>query len=483
MQKHSYSRGVQSDRSRNGYGNQRPEGRPVRPQGLVEQPALASAIRLKNFKQLFELAGEDNLSLALDLPLQRVRELMQGVNFSDETTFHLETTLRLPSGYFDQVNPHLSEENVKILKSPLEQTSTPEMSKEAQTEQENPVTLSDKVLAPQAAQPTVTLASAPTITLASSNPPEAPPGVSDAEKAPAPVVVKQDDAQLQQSAEPAKAAAPKATQAKTKANAVAESSPVDSNELKLREVRRLNLGVITQQPGSKSHLARLVDMSPANISHRLHGNKHFDENTAKFFCEKLHLPEGWFNEPHEEADVPAEVLQMLGGSPRSNVASNRGGRPSKKPRQAADNIDSSATVPIGAPAAMDMPATSDAGHALHNVTQAHSQQNQAPVPETVGAGAPTTGSTVRLARGTSTRAALSPVSSGQPQTMQGSSAQAMPSTAAATAPSPIPAILEAGNGAIGPVTEALIKTLALKSRQGLLSEAQALRLLTETMSL
>lgn len=478
MHKNSFSRGNPHERSRNNYGNQRPEGRPHRPPGLTEKPALASALRLKNFKQLSEIAGEENLALALDLPLQRVRELLQGVNFSDETTFHLETTLVLPSGYFDQVNPQLSENHVKRLKSPLEQASVPEVNNEAQTEQEKLVRRSEKSAATQAQQPDAVMAGGTAEAVLEDVSPAAKAPTNGASKS-APTAASTKSVTPVQAAAPAQAAAPVQAQAPAPAAAPViptTPGPVDANELKLREVRRANLGVITQQPGSKSHLARLVDMSPANISHRLHGNKHFDEGTASFFCQKLNLPEGWFNEPHTEDDVPAHVLQMLGGSPRSNVASNRGGRPSKK--------RTLTRAPARTPAVLNMPATGDAGPALRSAVLSQPQAadeagaNTPDVAEGQAASTPAplpgTASSVRLARGSSARQAAP---SSLPLAAPGVRSAATP------AASPVSSALEGGDGALGPVAEALIKTLALKARQGLLSETHALRMLTETMAL
>nr|WP_233471035.1 hypothetical protein [Paraburkholderia caribensis] len=47
-------------------------------------------------------------------------ELMKGKRFTPETAFHMETTLGLPHGFFDQPNPALADETIARLKSPLD---------------------------------------------------------------------------------------------------------------------------------------------------------------------------------------------------------------------------------------------------------------------------------------------------------------------------------------------------------------------------
>ena len=45
---------------------------------------------------------------------------MKGERFTPETAFHMETTLGLPHGFFDQPNPVLAPETIARLKSPLD---------------------------------------------------------------------------------------------------------------------------------------------------------------------------------------------------------------------------------------------------------------------------------------------------------------------------------------------------------------------------
>jgi hypothetical protein len=451
---------------------------------------LASAIRLKNFRQLHELIGEENLAMALDFSLQRVRELHEGINFSDETTFHLENTLGLRSGYFDQVNPQLSDDDVKRLKSPLEHASPAERLPEPPNQQEIPVPHSVKSETAAPTQAKAAMAHPAAHAQAANGTPAK--RSAPKQKAGAPTAQDQQSLLAQDSQESTVAtnlasAAPAPAPAPARAPA-ASAAPggIDTDELRLREVRRGNLMLITQQPGSKSHLGRVTSMSPANISHRLHGNKHFDNETAQMFCEKLKLPEGWFNEPHELEDVPPHIFEMLGGSPRANVPSNRGGRPSTGRRSS--SAAAAPSTPAAPPAALDMPATRDAGPALQ-----HAAISQTAQPEPVPEPALSAGPSLSSVRPTATR--QQPAAMAQPAAAPAAyapapapapvAAEAAPAPAVMTAPaaSPIAAVLAAPGEALNPIAEALIKTLALKARQGKLSEDAAFKFLSEAMAL
>ncbi len=86
-----------------------------------KEPALtASIIKTRSFQFLVDAVGAENIALALDSTLPRVAELMKGERFTPETAFHMETTLGLPHGYFDEPYPALSPELLLRLKSPLE---------------------------------------------------------------------------------------------------------------------------------------------------------------------------------------------------------------------------------------------------------------------------------------------------------------------------------------------------------------------------
>jgi hypothetical protein len=80
----------------------------------------ASIFKTRSFKLLVDAVGAENIALGLDSNLTRVAELVNGERFTPETAFHIETTLELPDGFFDQPNPVLTPEIIARLRSPLD---------------------------------------------------------------------------------------------------------------------------------------------------------------------------------------------------------------------------------------------------------------------------------------------------------------------------------------------------------------------------
>lgn len=364
---------------------------------------LASALRVKNLRSLRDRMGEDNLAIALEMSLPRMKELYEGIDFTNETAHHIETTLSLPSGYLDLVNPTLTQELINKLKYASE-VSAPQ---EPKVHHPSTSTMADSTGTAQSQPQAQALHSAlsshvePTQEQTMTQPQTASPSLT-----------------------------PAAAPARVGRRPAAPASP---DELRLREVRKNNLALLTSAKGAKSKLGLLVDMTPVNISHRLHGNKHFDEATAQFFCEKLHLEQGWFDEPRTAQDIPKELLEKLGAPALAAAA----------PAQKTAPAESSAKAPAAR--------KPRAPRATESVIPAV----MTPPLETPAVAAPT--------QALATRPAAAPV--------------------ATAVESPVlEALGAAPSGAIGPIAEALIKTLGFKSRQGTFTESQALRWLTELVS-
>ena len=72
------------------------------------------------FQRRTDAVGAENIALGLESNLTRVAELIKGERFTPETAFHMETTLGLPHGFFDQSNPVLAPETIARLRSPLD---------------------------------------------------------------------------------------------------------------------------------------------------------------------------------------------------------------------------------------------------------------------------------------------------------------------------------------------------------------------------
>src|SRR6202051_1589676 len=87
----------------------------------AKDPAqTASILKTRSFKLLVDAVGAENIALGLDSNLTRVAELVNGERFTPETAFHMEMTLGLPDGFFDQPNPVLTPETLARLRSPLD---------------------------------------------------------------------------------------------------------------------------------------------------------------------------------------------------------------------------------------------------------------------------------------------------------------------------------------------------------------------------
>jgi hypothetical protein len=275
----------------------------------------------------------------------------------------------------------------------------------------------------------------------------------------------------------AKPSAPAAA-APAPAPAVAHQSAGTDDEVRLREIRRHNLALLTKEPGSKSELGRLTEMSPANISHRLHGNKHFDENDARFFSEKLGLPENWFNLPHTEQDVPEEVLMRLRQKTQPTP------RPAPRPAPARRTADH-------APTSMGTVRSSETGGLSLSSAVLQPMGDPAtlthvlePAPAAPAASRPAAAAQSELAlAGDEDEATAGPSLSAAVTATRPAAAPAAQAVAApAAVASPVVEAVQSG-GPLGPIAEALIKTLAAKSRLGRLSEERALAMLSEAMKL
>lgn len=451
----------------------RPQNRPVA--AAAPREPLASALRVRNFKLIVSAVGEEQVALRLDVPLQRVRELAEGVNFGNETTHHLEFTLGLRSGFMDLVNPELTPKDIERLKSePENEYSDAEavylppastepapllaVSAAAAPTGENlattsavPTTEAQLELHADLPAPETEMPRARKTVEAPENPAAnkatPPAATSEAPAAPAKKRGRPRKNPLPEAAAPVAASAPAPAPAPAQAEVqvsgkkspqTAASGPVTEEEKQLREQRRLNLALISSRPGGKSQLSRLVGLSPANISHRLHGNTAMDIGTAAFFCEKLQLPDGWLDQPRKESDVPEAVWALLSqhaaGSPSATKTAAAPRAPRKKAQPAAE-ISTSLAKPAETPASVPSSLLTEASASA--------------------AAAPAQAAVTTATRPAATKAPGAP--------------------AAAPAQNAVFAMAES----LSPIAEALLKTLSLKARSGKLSEEQALRMLTE----
>ena len=248
----------------------------------------ASIFKTRSFKWLVDAVGAENIALGLDSNLSRVAELINGERFTPETAFHIETTLGLPDGFFDQPNPALSSETISRLKAPLDFIR-------AHVEPE----LADE-------QTPSTLANNRTPADRLPKEPEMPKKIDGGSPQ---TVTKNNPAGDKSGAAPSSKAAPAKTKAPVKRGAQ-QSLPLN-DEVALQNIRRANLHVLTSRKGSKVRLAVVVDISASNLDNRLYGQKRMDDAEANRFTERLGLPSGWLDVPRGVTDIPESVSALL----------------------------------------------------------------------------------------------------------------------------------------------------------------------------
>ncbi|CAL8480944.1 hypothetical protein [Caballeronia sp. S22] len=415
----------------------------------------ASIFKTRSFQFLVDAVGAENIALGLESSLTRVAELMKGERFTPETAFHMETTLGLPHGFFDQPHPALSPETIARLKAPLDFVQEDE---EAQAESE--------IRQPASA---VNVSQQPSVEIRSSEEVEMP-------KKPAGGSPRASRNSAREIAEPPRRdAALKGASSKSKASsktAQQHALPL-SDGANVENIRRANLHVLTSRNGSKVRLGVVMALSGSNMAHRLHGKKRMDDAEASRFTERLGLPVGWLDTPRAEAEIPESVSRLLTPAARSRASVEH----DEPPALAAQH-----SVPRKRAAAKARPG-SPHPHALGDVQSASDSAHVPSGEATVGVGpqehaTDSPGEPGAHSIGESEQHSPSPL----PTTIELQAAPALPQQKSVSLPSTSVTGLDNLHG-IEPIAEALIKTLAGKARTGRLDELKALELLQQAILL
>jgi DNA-binding transcriptional regulator YdaS (Cro superfamily) len=280
------------------------------------------------------------------------------------------------------------------------------------------------------------------------------------------------------------------------------------------ELRKQNLTVLLQGKGAKSALARVLHAKPPYVSAMLSGRKSLDKELCNGMARALGLPDDWFEAPRTAADIPATTLQRL--APLRDAAANADTAESSSdtveaaPAATADSGTSTAATPAAAE-------PSELSTALPGAAEGDAASQTAPVKQTRqrGRGASRHGSqqpvepTDQVGAPTNARP-TAPVQADPPTPVvpevQPAAQEPAPAlrTAVMAPPAPAPvavplqalapasvhrATLQTADftpvylqplvieGGLAPITEALVKMLVLKARQGALSEDKAFDLL------
>ncbi|RKR31155.1 hypothetical protein [Paraburkholderia sp. BL17N1] len=415
----------------------------------------ASIFKTRSFQFLVDTVGAENIALGLGSNMARVAELTKGERFTPETAFHMETTLGLPHGFFDQPNPALAAETIARLKSPLDFIQTDDEPEAVLKKPEPDFALSGD----QQPYPETSLSEEAQM------PKKATGGSPKAVRNGRNRMAGQPSPRAPQKGSPPKTrTSPGITQ--QQALALDDSAAVEN-------IRRANLHVLTGRNGSKARLGVVMAMSGSNMAHRLYGKKRMDGVEANRFTEQLGLPTGWLDTPRAEADIPESVSRLLTPASRGrasveqnepHAAATKDGVPAKPADAKARTGRARAGVRIEPERASPV----SPGIAAEKQPVAVSQQdddNDAP--------GVLVGRSAEEGNGDAPAATLA-------------SLESLPAAETPQqSPIPLPASvtsLENLQG-IAPIAEALIKTLAGKARTGRLDELKALQLLQQAVLL
>jgi hypothetical protein len=388
--------------------------------------------------------------LGLDSNLTRVAELVNGERFTPETAFHIETTLGLPDGFFDQPNPVLTPEIIARLRSPLDFIHS----------NVEPEATYEEVLKPA---PVTKVNYHPTPTDRLPKEPKMPKKTNGG----SPRAVAKSNTTA---AKRATATLPKSAPAKTNASSKsgAQQTLPLNDAAALENIRRANLHVLTSRKGSKVRLGEVMEISGSNMANRFYGQKRMDDAEANRFTERLGLPTGWLDVPRSVTDIPESVSDVL-VPPSRRLASAQ--------QELPHAIEPSAT-------AAKKPAGTKAKNAGSRLT---------PPPHANGTGGPTgvaaeTNSVIGQ-RDQAVPSAADPVILQAVDNDVSFSAARQPfAPASVTQVISEPLRLTSATSldnlqGIEPIAEALIKTLAGKARTGRLDEMKALELLQQAVLL
>nr|WP_321167031.1 hypothetical protein [Caballeronia cordobensis] len=404
-------------------------------------------------KFLVDAVGAENIALALDSSMTRIAELMRGERFTPETAFHMETTLGLPSGFFDQHHPALSPETIARLKAPLEFVHTDEIVDEGD--------IDAALLLPSVQKPSLLVSSLSKDTTM--------PSKSSKEASGAPKTRAQK-ASAQTSGQAARAG--DTSKAHRSHQAAGRKQALPDGGATVERIRQANLHVLTTRNGSKVKLGAVLGLSGSNMAHRLHGKKRMDDAEAERFTAGLGLPAGWLDTPRAEADIPESVAQLL--APASRV---RALDQAPAPTAAAAYED---TQIAAAP-------TSERDRALPS-TSSHPHIEPLPA-DAVSDGDSIGGRQHETVSSAVATRADSPVEriESQPPAPIAAPVASVPALSVYS-PSDTPPSSTLGTNLDGldgipPIAEALLKTLAGKARTGRLDELKALELLQQAVLL
>ncbi|REE07083.1 hypothetical protein B0G71_7555 [Paraburkholderia sp. BL27I4N3] len=416
----------------------------------------ASIFKTRSFQFLVDTVGAENIALGLGSNMARVAELTKGERFTPETAFHMETTLGLPHGFFDQPNPALAAETITRLKSPLDFVQNDD-EPEAVSETPMPPSVLDGGQPPYPEDSLSGEAQMPKKTAGGS-----------------PKAVRNNRSQMAEQPTPPGPRKGAPSKDRTSPRTIQQHALALNDSGDVEKIRRANLHVLTGRKGSKARLGVVMAMTGSNMAHRLYGKKRLDDVEANRFTERLGLPTGWLDTPRSEAEIPESVSHLLIPASRGRAsveqseplaAATKDGVPGKAAGAKMDTGRARAAVVRTGPESSLSVAADVAGEKGTNAVSQKDHLADAP-DEPAGR--------------------VSDESDGEVTAATPATPQSLPQAAA---PQQSPESLRPTATSLGdlhgiaPVAEALLKTLAGKARTGRLDELKALELLQQAVLL
>ncbi|WP_244815359.1 hypothetical protein [Caballeronia sp. Lep1P3] len=419
----------------------------------------ASILKTRSFRFLVDAVGAENIALALESNMTRVAELMNGERFTPETAFHMETTLGLPHGFFDQAYPVLTPETISRLKSPLEFVRMEDEFDKADEEAEMPVQTPVADVREHSSPEAGLLKEAEMPTTKAEGPNKAG---------------KASPAKTHQRPSGRAPAADARSGRKVQGSRTERPALASEDSAAIEDIRRANLHVLTSRNGSKVKLGAVMGISGSNMAHRLHGKKRMDGAEANRFTERLALPTGWLDTPRSEADIPESVSLLLSPNPRTRASVQQAEPPS------------SATANDGA---LLNSTPAEAGASLRHLSAPDDEQSVSMAANLSRGKDPVAtrsddhiGESSAEDNGRALQGMDGEASANQPAENQSLPATGKQQEAGVTPTSAFATSLDSLDG-IAPIAEALLKTLAGKARTGRLNELKALEMLQEAILL
>lgn len=430
------------------------QGKPYVKAPPRDSTQTASIFKTRSFQFLVDAVGAENIALGLESNMTRVAELMKGERFTPETAFHMETTLGLPHGFFDQPNPALAAETIARLKSPLDFVRADD---ESEVVPETPEPAS-AVNGGQQPFPKDSL-------FEETQMPKRATGGS-------PRAVRNSRSEMADQPKPHALRKASSSKDRTSPETARQQPLALDDSAVVGNIRRANLHVLTARNGSKARLGVVMAMSGSNMAHRLYGKKRMDSVEANRFTERLGLPTGWLDTPRSEAEIPESVSRLLAPASRGRASVEQHELLAAAMK---DDVQGKTVVAKARTRRTRVPGDPESASPL--------SADIAGEKGTIGVSPEDHVSDARdqpAGRSPEERDGNVPVAT--PTTRPSLPAAAIPQRS--TAPLPCDYVTSLDNlYGIEPIAEALLKTLAGKARTGRLDELKALELLQQAVLL